>query len=397
MTKVLTVGIVANEFFDTNLGRVGGFGWAASRAADVLLNHPSSHADVCYITPGKIDGSDSKRAVSGGIPLYSINGNRLQKLLQAIRVSVDILLTIDFRGNYGSVFKAMPFTPIITWVRDPRTMADIEKVKSLQLPGREDVQPAGIGTVSTHGLSSYNSFPFKNRVTLANKMPHLKKTNHEVYHLPGSDWVLPNPSVVDYSSVEVCKSDKPSVVTIGRLDPIKRPWLFMELARKFPDVDFLMLGKSHFDVSEGGWEAEHVPENLKLLGHVTGTEKHEILSAAWVFVNTSIHEESPVSVFEALAYETPVISYEDWGGIVNRYGISIGQHRGTGLEGMEDLECALKKLLDHEELRTSCGKAGRQYVEQTHNDGEFLKAFQSICLHAGVKRANKAFDVDHPG
>lgn len=394
MTKVLTVGIVANEFFDTNLGRVGGFGWAASRAADVLLNHQSSHTEVCYITPGKIDGADSKRKVSGGIPLHSIRGNRLQKLLQAIRVSADILLTIDFRGSYGSVFNALPFTPIITWVRDPRTQADIEKVQSLQLPGRENVQPAGIGVVSTQGLSSYNSFPFKNRVTLANKMPHLKNTNHEVYHLPGSDWVLPNPSVVDYSSLEVCKSDKPSVVTIGRLDPIKRPWLFTELARKFPDVDFLMLGKSHFDVSEGGWEIDDVPENLKLLGHVTGAEKYKILSAAWIFVNTSIHEESPVSVFEALAYETPVVSYEDWGGIVNRYGISIGQHLGTGMEGLPDLESALKKFLNNEERRITCGKAGREYVQQTHNDSKFLKAFKTICLHAGVKRANSAFDVE---
>ena len=37
------------------------------------------------------------------------------------------------------------------------------------------------------------------------------------------------------------------------LDPIKRPWLFAEIAKHFPDVEFLFLGQSHFR-GEGAWE-----------------------------------------------------------------------------------------------------------------------------------------------
>ena len=147
-----------------------------------------------------------------------------------------------------------------------------------------------------------------------------------------------------------------------------------------------MLGKSHFD-GEGSWVPENIPTNVKLLGHVTGEDKFNLLSSAWVLVNTSINEESPVSVMEALAYETPVISYEDWGRLVERHGIAIGQRFGTGMEGLPDLRNALNLLLTNDELRRSYGKVGREYVESEHNDEAFLKSFKDICVKAGVKKA----------
>lgn len=76
--------------------------------------------------------------------------------------------------------------------------------------------------------------------------------------------------------------------------------------------------------------------------------------------------------------ETPVVSYEDWGGIVKNFGISIGQFFGTGCEGMPLLIRAVKDLLADADKRKSLGKAGRAYVEETHNDEIFLKHFEII-------------------
>lgn len=386
MSDPLRVGIVANEFFDLEIGRVGGFGWAAKNAALLLKNHPFSNVEVTYLTTGNPTGPSQENLVVDGIPIFSVNGNRFQKMTQMIQINIDVLLSIDFRSNYRSVFNILPFTPIITWVRDPRTLADIEKVNSLKIPGK-DIKPAGINSSDTQNLDAYSKrpFPLKNHETLANKMPHMKETNKEVYNIPGSDWVLPNPNVVDYSGVEIKKAKKPTVVFIGRLDPIKRPWLFVELARQIPEANFLMLGKNHFN-QENGWKIDSVPENLELLGHVTGEKKYKILSSAWIFVNTSIHEESPVSVLEALAYETPLVCFEDWGGIVSRYGISLGQRFGSGLNALPDLAAAVRKLLNNEELRIDYGKRGRDYVEKEHNDEAFLTAFREICINAGVKK-----------
>ncbi len=390
----IKVGIVANEFFDKNLGRVGGFGWAAQRAAYVFENHPKCNAKPFFITSKDIGVESFSNLNVNGIPLISLNGNRLKNMLRMLSVKIDILLTIDYRSTYRGVFNALPFTPIVTWVRDPRPQDAIDKMMSLRIPGKEHIIPAGIHANRTYELSKFGKrpFPLRNSVILANKMPHTKKTNHEVYQLPTSGFVLPNPSVVDYSSVFVQKANKPTVIFIGRLDPIKRPWLYIELAKKFPDVKFLMLGKNHFN-GEDSWEMGEIPGNVKLLGHVTGDEKLELLSSAWVLVNTSIHEESPVSVMEALAYETPVISYEDWGRLVDRHGIAIGQHLGTGSEGMPHLTEALELLLSNDELRIGFGKAGREYVEKKHNDATFLSSFRDVCLASGIKKAANAITV----
>jgi glycosyltransferase involved in cell wall biosynthesis len=256
---------------------------------------------------------------------------------------------------------------------------------SLRIPGKENVKPDGIHNNETTQLAEYTrrSWPFNNTVLLANKMPHMKVKNTSVYGVPPSDYVVPNPSVIDYSSVQIEKADTPTVVFLGRLDPIKRPWLFVELGRHFPQVDFYMMGQNHFE-GEKGWSPTDIPDNVHLTGHLSGDDKYRLLSRAWVLVNTSIHEESPVSVLEALAYETPVLSYEDWGRLVERHGITIGQHRGTGMDGMADLVDALDHLLSDHEQRIAWGKAGRAYVEQQHNDQQFLAGFSEICREAGI-------------
>ncbi|MFH5833515.1 glycosyltransferase family 4 protein [Halalkalibaculum sp. DA3122] len=389
----LKVGIVANEFFDTSIGRVGGFGWAAKRAAQVLSNHPESYCDVCFLTADKI-GNGSEKKVSQDIPYVPLNGNRLQNFSKMFFSRIDILLTIDYRISYRGVFNALPFTPIVVWVRDPWSPQDVDKIMSLKIPGKEDVKPAGIYEKNTQQLSEYanRKFPKPPKVKLANKMPYMRESNEAVYGLPESEYVLPNPSVLDYTYVEIEKARKPTVIFLGRLDPIKRPWVFIELARKFPNVNFLMLGQNHFN-GNNGWSLGEVPENVKMLGHVTGEEKLKLLSSAWVLVNTSIHEEAPVSVLEAFALETPVLSYEDWGGLVERYGITIGQHKGTGLEGLLDLEEALNRLLSNDELRRKYGKEARYYVETEHNNEIFLSSFRRICLDSGVEKASKCISV----
>jgi len=59
----------------------------------------------------------------------------------------------------------------------------------------------------------------------------------------------------------------PEVLFLARLDPYKRPWLLVELAKAFPQVTFFAAGKSHF---QGTGSFSPPPEadvpNLKFLG-----------------------------------------------------------------------------------------------------------------------------------
>src|SRR5205807_10440094 len=153
----------------------------------------------------------------------------------------------------------------------------------------------------------------------ATPAPSLSRFMESTYQISGvACTFLPN--IVDIDAGEVIKNQQPRVIFLGRLDPIKRPWVFVELARRFPGVEFLMLGQSHFR-GRGSWVPRQLPENTKLLGHVDGEQKLHLLSSAWVLVNTSIHEALPTSFLEALACETPLLSCTNLEGIVSRFGI----------------------------------------------------------------------------
>ena len=128
---------------------------------------------------------------------------------------------------------------------------------------------------------------------------------------------LPYP--LDFDRGEITKSPKPRVVFLGRLDPIKRPWVFVELAREFPHVEFLLLGQSHFH-GPGDWEPTNIPHNVRFLGHVGGEEKRALLASAWLLVNTSIHEALPVSFLEALVFQIPIVSCQNPEDIVSLSG-----------------------------------------------------------------------------
>ncbi|MCA1802137.1 MAG: hypothetical protein LC662_06730, partial [Rhodothermaceae bacterium] len=153
--------------------------------------------------------------------------------------------------------------PVVVWSRDPKTPDDYEKIGTLKIPGLNGVEPVGIPAIRADMLSRFvkGNLLFRRKVILANKMMHISQKNMDTYGLPESPLVLPNPDVIDYSKYTARPSSHPRVVYLGRFDPIKRPWIFLELARKFPTVEFVMMGRNHFEC-KGGWCPDSIPENV---------------------------------------------------------------------------------------------------------------------------------------
>lgn len=211
-------------------------------------------------------------------------------------------------------------------------------------------------------------------VRLATPAPPLAALVRDTYTVDPPVAMLPN--IIDIPAEPLTKRERPQVVFLGRLDPIKRPWLFVELARRFPDADFTMLGQSHFGAASG--MPAGLPPNLTCRGHVDAAAKSEILSSAWVLVNTSIHEAMAVSFLEALAHEVPPVSCEDGAGVVPRYGIHTGRLDGDGMQGVDLLADALRLLLEDRVRREQLGRAGRRWVEGTHTWPHFLSAFEAL-------------------
>lgn len=182
-----------------------------------------------------------------------------------------------------------------------------------------------------------------------------------IYGLDVEPDFLPNPVSIPSQGFE--KAQEPTVCFIGRLDTIKRPQIFCELAKVFPDVKFILAGKSHdrrYDRFLRETYAK-VP-NLEMLGFIDKFSDPEgfsrILHKSWVMINTSVRECLPVSYLEAAAHKCAILSgtEKDPDDFAKNFGSYVGN---------DDYASGLESLLNDNRWKSQ-GEKGYDYVKQTH-------------------------------
>lgn len=381
----LRLGLVSDEFFEPGLGRLGGFGWAARSVARLFVGDPSLGVDVVQLTSELREREGARETTLHGARLLFREPSRLARLRTLRREKLDLLLMIDYNLGYRFFLRALPRTPVIVWARDPRPPDDLAFLATLRIPG-DPTRPQGID--SRQGLSLAGSLRlsrlFGRPLLFAVTSQHLGAKLEAAYGVsPDEVTLLPN---IIAEPRATPRSERPSVLFLARLDPYKRPWLFLELARRFPDVEFVMAGQPHFR-GPGGFELHGLPPNVRAVGHVDGEAKSRLLGAAWLLVNTSIHEGLAVSFLEALAHETPVVASVDPDGVVSRFGRFVGRLPGDGLSGLPGFEQALSSLLGDRALRARLGAAGRDWVRLNHSRERFREAFFALAARAGLAPA----------
>jgi glycosyltransferase involved in cell wall biosynthesis len=372
-----SVGILSNEFFDLRLGRMGGFGWAARTSAECFATRPElGYRPLLLSGQGELRGMPNETRLNG-VPLVRYDDTRRYR--GALRAaSTSLVLSIDYRPNFLPVLEALPPVPIVLWVRDPKTPEDNEKLATLRLPSGA-ARPGGI---TDFDCTSFAPFVHRVRsagfpVLVTGTAPSLALAKvHGTYGL-AVDEVLLLPNPLDVVPDDVQPASRPTAVFLGRLDPVKRPWLFVELARRFPQVDFVMLGQSHF-AGEGSWEPGVLPANVRMLGHIDGRDKTQLLASASMLVNTAIHEGLAISFLEALHCGTPIVSCQDPESVTSRFGLYVGRWDGSGLESLDAFADAIQQLLDDEDLRLRLGSEGRSWVRATHTRDHFVTTFGSL-------------------
>jgi glycosyltransferase involved in cell wall biosynthesis len=313
-----------------------------------------------------------------GVPFVPETWNPLSNARRIRRARPDVILSIDYRRSYQRVLHTLPRTPTLIWVRDPRTPEDTRWVATLRLPDNDTLRPDGTRPLDCSSLrdevalAKHAGRPLAFAVTDPSLVPKMQAT----YGISSADVpVLPNPLPAFPGNIQ--KAPRPLIVFLGRLDPIKRPWLFVELARRFPRADFVLLGKAHFS-GPGTWTLRNPPDNLKIMGHADDTLKQNTLTSAWVLVNTSIHEGLAISMLEALACETPLLATVDTGSIVSRFGFFAGRAPGAGFDGLQMLTDGLTHMLDDHDWRMRRGRQGRRWAESNHGRQPFLAAWKAL-------------------
>lgn len=376
----LRVGVLGTEFFDETLGRMGGFGWAARQLVRVLGESVEQPIDVVLLAGSRRGPSGERMGTSHGVPLFYGSGDSRRDALRLLAQRLDLLITIDWSHRYIATIRSLPRTPVVVWIRDPRSPAEAAAVASLRLPDGATTSDAnGSGaTDETVALLRRRSQRLRRSIAFGATDEFLLPRFRRQYgvDLPSGN-LLPNPLTIE----RTCPvATEPTVAFLGRLDPVKRPWLVFELARRNPDVRFEMAGGRYIDE----WDPGDVPANVSLRGHLDEAAKADLLSRAWCLVNTSIHEGLPVSVCEALRVGTPLLSTVPSGGVVDRYGVFAGSAGGAGLELSDALDAGLHALVDDPGRRANAGAAGRDWAVARHSVPAFREALRARLTEAGA-------------
>lgn len=121
--------------------------------------------------------------------------------------------------------------------------------------------------------------------------PGLKKTLREQLGFKKNDWII---------------------VSNGQVQPRKRVDIFVDLARKMPDVEFVWVGGIPFKAAAASYESmkkimTEAPKNVRFTGVIEVAEVKKYLQVADVFMMPSDQETFGLAIVEAAATGLPVV------------------------------------------------------------------------------------------
>ncbi len=184
--------------------------------------------------------------------------------------------------------------------------------------------------------------------------------------------LVPNPiDLAAWEAAQAADTARPEVdrvapyaLWIGRADAFhKRPLLALELARRCPEVRFVMI------VARRDWEIvdrlrRDCPDNVRIIEPVPFSDMPPVFRGAAVYVNTSApgYEGFPNVFLQAAASGVPIASLELDCGFVEAGG--GGVVAGGDLDRLAEY---VRAVWHDPQRRCQDGARGRQYVRQHHD------------------------------
>lgn len=162
---------------------------------------------------------------------------------------------------------------------------------------------------------------------------------------------------------------------INNFRALKRPELYYELATRLPDLAFHVVGgaipghESYFEASKAK-AAEH--SNVVFHGPAPYHNVNPMYGRAKVFVNTSEIEGFPNSYLQAWMRGTPVITFIDPDGLIEKEGL------GAAVRDNNELFEAVQRLCLNENVWRETSERCRAYMLRHYGDAVVLKAYREL-------------------
>ncbi len=371
--KKIKVALLIDEFFGGADTGYGGYGFLARRGIceyvpndeiqiDVLLSRNAlKHTSPLKAIKGFFCATQTKvdKVVTYKMPRLRLFCRRWLK-----KQNYDMYYSIELTNTSYRILRNEPDATkkLIFSIQDPRPKYEWEEIKTMTLVEEPDYYDQ-----KTYDF--VHDWAMSGRIPIWNSQLHcIVEKARDLYELPENPKYvyLPNPVPIDFSFDLSKHKKKNMVIFLGRLEDVKRGWLFCETAKKCPEYDFYVLGKINKS-KEGKQDSFSMYKNVKnlhMIGHVDGEQKKQYLKDAKVIMVTSIHEAVQTAQIEAMAYGAVPVSNLNPDNITSENGIWIGDVHGNGFESVDKYADAVKKVMQDDKLRTKLAQKAIKYVRK---------------------------------
>jgi glycosyltransferase involved in cell wall biosynthesis len=345
--KKLKVCFISTEIFAW--GKHGGFGRATRLIGRELVKRG---VEVYAVVPGR--NGQKEHEILDGINVYSYSMfNPFSAVKIYKKINADIMHSQE--PSFGSylAFKALPDKKHTFTFRDTRLFNDW--VIEFLHPSLHRYQVV-LNFIYENNMFVKSAVKSAQTSFAAARFVSLKaKQKYNLKYFP--EW-LPTP--IPINDIKIKKNNTPLVVYLGRLDKRKRPEKFLELTGKFPEIEFVVMGKSRDEKYNLFLRQKYGHlKNLRFMGFVDQFESSEFittLSKAWILVNTSYREGLPNAFLEALSYECALLSCVNPDGLTELFGYHVTD---------DNFAAGLEKLIQNNNWKVK-GEKGCEYVKENY-------------------------------
>lgn len=182
--------------------------------------------------------------------------------------------------------------------------------------------------------------------------------------------VIPN----GHRMPDITDSDKQTILWVGRSAPVKRPELFLELAKRV-DAPFTMIcqkatGDNNYQNLVDN--AKQI-ENLTFIDQVPFAEIDTFFRDAKILVNTSDSEGFPNTFIQAAKHATPILSLN-----VNPDNFLDKYNCGINAKGdINKMADSLASLFEGDRL-SELGQNARKYVKKCHDISGIVEQYKDL-------------------
>lgn len=178
-----------------------------------------------------------------------------------------------------------------------------------------------------------------------------------------------------------------AILWVGSIKPLKRPELFVEVARACPKHRFKMVGGgSHADLASLRRAAAGL-DNLAIVGFVPFAQVEQHFDGASLLVNTSVSEGFPNTFLQAWSRGTPSVSFFDPGVQID------GRPLGLVAKSLAEMVVQVQALKADEATWQSHGADCSMHVREKHSVDRAISDYESLfarLMASGVRRAQRS-------